>query len=105
MLIKTTIKKEETIEREVSLPYFCKYDNPLTSPQYFKVTEEKVVDVTFGFGNYNSISCYQHGVNDAKIAAGEEITEQEFNEAYHKALFEIGKYVPVPETPKQLLNQ
>jgi hypothetical protein len=27
MLIQTTIKKEETISREVALPYFCKKDN------------------------------------------------------------------------------
>jgi hypothetical protein len=97
MLIKSVIKKEETIEKEISLPYFCKYyDNLSEKFTYFKLTEDRVIDVMDG-KNYKNISSYGHGVNDYKIAQSIECDEQEFNEAYHKALFEIGKYVPLPE--------
>lgn len=100
MKLQQVIKKEEYVEKEIPLPYFCK----LGDGSYFKViTEERIVIVKLNT-LWAQIQLYEliagHG---GDIAKGQEITEQEFNEAYHKALFEIGKYVPLPDISKSLV--
>lgn len=99
MKIKSIIKKEETIEKEISLPYFCKWDDDY----YLKViSENELLQVKNGHvkGSY----FYPNNVFTSEIAKGTEITEDEFNRNYNEVIFHNGKYVPVPETPKELLS-
>lgn len=99
MTIKQTIKREETIEKEISLPYFCKITEGKDTT-YFKVADEKTsIEAYIGISHNYYRTCKRSvSVDSNDISKAEEITEQEFNEAYHKALFEIGKYVPAPNT-------
>lgn len=102
MKIKMVVTKEETQEKEISLPYFCKYDKD----QFIKVIGEKEGmvhirhGITKGFFYYPTTSVFS-----TELSTGEEITEHEFNEAYHSVLLFIGKYVPAPEVPKELLTE
>lgn len=102
MKIQAVIKSEQTIEKEISLPYFCKVEDGF----FIKVlTEERIILVKM-HSLWCQIILYELlSGHSGDISKGQEITETEFNEAYHKALFEIGKYVPAPEVPKELLSE
>lgn len=100
MTIKSVIKKEETIEKEISLPYFCKYEN-----YWMKILdEERLLQVYWNNEKSNSIRLSAIWLNNTEVSQSVECTEDEFNEMYHKALFEIGKYVPAPDVPKELIE-
>lgn len=101
MKIIQTIKREETIEKEISLPYFCKIPDDNC---YFKIiAEDKAmkVDVT----PYWTAIILNTSPNSliGDFSKTVECSEDEFNEACHKASFEHGKYVPAPDAPKDLL--
>ena len=81
MKIKTTITS--TVDKEIPIPYYCK--NGLT---FIKVTSEvKVIAITtYDFNTSISVTDSDRW---SKVLAGDEtkqITEQEFNQAYGKAL-------------------
>lgn len=103
MIIKSVIKKEETIEKEVTLPYFCKIPD-WNGFSYLKIMEnESVVKVDIELGMWCGIKYMSnHTPYIEEIYRSEEISEGEFNQAYHEALMEIGKYVPAPEMPVEL---
>lgn len=99
MKFQATIKTEETIEFEVELPYFCKKDDRL----YKVISEREVIEIDPS-PTYTKILKKGLWLCESDIATGMKIEEVEFNEAYNKTLFEIGKYVPAPDAPKELLN-
>lgn len=99
MKIQATIKTEETIEFEVEIPYFCKFSDKL-----YKVVSDKEAIEIDPSESYTKILKKGLWLCESDVAQGQRIEETEFNEAYHKALFEIGKYVPAPDVPKELLN-
>lgn len=93
MKIQATIKTEETIEFEVEIPYFCKFSDKL-----YKVVSDKEAIEIDPSESYTKILKKGLWLCESDVAQGQRIEETEFNEAYHKALFEIGKYVPAPNT-------
>lgn len=100
MTIKQTIQKEQVIEKEITLPYFCKDEN-----KWFKITEDKSVVYIYNNGNtHTTISKTDYWIQSSDISKCSQITEGEFNQAYHEALMEIGKYVPAPEVPFELVK-
>jgi hypothetical protein len=82
MKISTTIKKEEVIEKEIQLPYFCKYGG-----YFLKISSpENVIKISYSENTITTIIVCDAGVFKTEIAKGEEATEEEFNTAYSKAL-------------------
>jgi hypothetical protein len=93
MKISTTIKEEKTIEKEIQLPYFCKYGG-----YFLKISSpENVIKISYSENTITTIIVCDAGVFKTEIAKGEEIIEEEFNKAYSKALGAIDKAYWYPE--------
>lgn len=95
MKINQMVHESRLIEIDIELPYFCKSDEDT----FIKVITEDRILVVKTHNLWSQILLYElMSGHHSDIAKGQQITEQEFNEACHKALFEIGKYVPAPNT-------
>lgn len=95
MKITSIIRRDETITKEINLPYFCKYEDG----KFLKVIDEiKCVEINTSH-NYLSLSSFATWVREGTICTSEQCSEEEFNEAYRKVLFEIEKRAKVHELP------
>lgn len=96
--IQTTVTKTEPLEIEISLPHFCKLGNT-----YYQVISETTALKIDTMPSWASITL-SNGYNPwmAEIGKAKEITEDQFNQAYHEVLMEIGRYVPAPPVPNEL---
>lgn len=105
MKINQLIIEEKMVEMEFTLPYFfAAKNNGLTTPALFKIVSEDVV-IEVNPGNFKSISFYSMIESvKGKMARGTEITEDQFNQAYHEVLMEIGQHVPAPPVPDELMT-
>jgi hypothetical protein len=81
MKIITTITEKKFIEKEIELPYFCKYTD-----YYYKVATEKEVVVADYSTGYSSVKRMGFWLAEENIIKAEPITEQEFNQAFETAL-------------------
>lgn len=100
LLIKQVVQTEKITEKEVTLPYFC-FDG---QDQYFKVIDNLTVILASKSTSFTRLSKSEYWLQKTEIAKCSQITEGEFNQAYHEALMEIGKYVPAPEVPFELVK-
>lgn len=87
--VKKTITQQ--IEVTISLPRFFKYDRSL----YAAYDEKTVVKVMpYEECKYFGISSCDAMLFDNEIAKGEEISEEEFNEAYETTMAKIQSLIP-----------
>jgi hypothetical protein len=93
MKIQVTITKTETIEKEITFPYFCKRDE-----KYLKVLENVTLEAQICGGDKNIyyLSAMPTWLKQSDIARAEECREEEFNQVANEALAYIGNNVPVP---------
>jgi hypothetical protein len=94
MKIQTVIKHEETIDKEVQLPYYFSLPK---NDKFFKVNEDETVICVLN-SHCKSITFYPStSVWLSEIAQGQEIAPGLFHAAYHDVLLATGVYVPAPE--------
>lgn len=81
MKIKKTIKKEETVEVEVTLPYFSKDNNYY----YCVLSENQILKVDYReYTTLPASSGINTQCNPSDAFDGEKITQQEFEEIFVK---------------------
>lgn len=100
MKIPFVISVKNTEEREIDLPYFCRLKD-----RFYKVVSEDISIQVDPSPTYTLANKCGTWLVKTEVGEATPCTEQEFNEAYHKALFEIGKYVPAPPVPGELIEE
>jgi hypothetical protein len=78
-----------SVEREIKLPYFCKYGET-----YCKVESPSKRITVVGYPFHMSIQIHD-SVNGSLIAVSDECTEDDFLEALYKVSDYIQKQIPV----------
>jgi hypothetical protein len=94
MKIQTTITEARKVEKEITLPYFCKESK---GNKLHKVVDEKTMITVHLISDSSKMifsSLTQYSLKE--IGNSIECSESEFNMAANEALAFIGQYVPVP---------
>jgi hypothetical protein len=84
MKIQTTVTVYDTIEMEIELPYYCKFED-----KFYKIfSENKTIRVSYS-PTYSTICSSATWLFEKEIAKAVSITPVEFAEAYVAALDNI----------------
>lgn len=87
MTIKVTKTQTVEEEREITLPYFCKHCG-----YSLALYEENYMIVVFGSEYCPSVSRGSTWIYKTELSQGEEITEEEFDNAFNQAMNQLKQY-------------